>query len=167
VKQFLVNSQWLYSGDTRFDATSYATGGFQALESIAACPYPKASLGSLCGTMWHPVQNQARSNFKRIYTEEGFGLAFVSSRDMFFYPLRPERFLSKAMKKLGDLLVPQGWLLVSRSGTVGNVLYVGRTLAECAISDHAIRIEPARVPAGYLYALLSSRYGQALIARGV
>src|ERR1035438_4442741 len=81
--------------------------------------------------------------FKRIYTDKRHGVPFVSSRDMFFLPLRPERFLSRRMLKLGDLMVPDGWLLLSRSGTAGNVPYVNRHLAECAISDHAIRIEPA------------------------
>lgn len=64
-------------------------------------------------------------------------------------------------------MVPEGWLLVSRSGTVGNVLYVNRTLAKSAISDHAIRIEPKEAPAGYLYAFLASAYGQPLIAKGI
>ena len=33
-------------------------------------------------------ENQARSNFKRIYTTEEHGVPFVSSRDMFFFPLQ-------------------------------------------------------------------------------
>src|ERR1022692_2903624 len=41
--------------------------------------------------------------FKRIYTDKRHGVPFVSSRDMFFLPLRPERFLSRRMLKLEDL----------------------------------------------------------------
>lgn len=167
VKHFSVSSRWLYEDDNRLDATTYSAGAFQALTAIEACRFDKRSFGSLCGTIWHPVQNQARSNFKRIYTAEEHGVPFVSSRDMFFYPLQPERFLSRRMLKLPDLMVPEGWLLVSRSGTVGNVLYVSRTLSKCAISDHTIRIEPKDAPAGYLYAFLSSSYGQPLIAKGI
>ena len=167
VKQFSVSSRWIYEDDSRLDATTYSAGAFQALDAIEACRFEKRSIGSLCGTIWHPVQNQARSNFKRIYTAEAYGVPFVSTRDMFFYPLQPGRFLSRRMLKLGDLMVPEGWLLVSRSGTVGNILYVNNSLARCAISDHTIRIQPKDAPAGYLYAFLSSAYGQPLIAKGI
>lgn len=166
VSHFSIGSHWLYDEDSRLDATTYASGAFFALDAIEACRYPKESIGEQCGTIWHPVQNQARSNFKRIYTKPEHGVPFVSSKDMFFLPLRPERFLSRRMPKLGDLMVPEGWLLLSRSGTVGNVLYVNRTLARCAITDHAIRIQPTNIPSGYLYAFLSSSYGQPIIAKG-
>src|SRR5258708_19169241 len=106
VKHFSVNSRWIYEDDSRLDATTYSAGAFQALDAIEACRFDKRSLGSLCGTMWHPVQTQARSNFKRIYTAEEHGVPFVSSRDMFFYPLQPGRFLSRRMFKLGDLMIP-------------------------------------------------------------
>jgi type I restriction enzyme S subunit len=167
VKHFSVSSRWIYQDDNRLDATTYSAGAFQALSAIERCRFHKRPFGSLCGTIWHPVQNQARSNFKRIYTAQEHGVPFVSSRDMFFYPLQPQRFLARRMPKLGDLMVPEGWLLVSRSGTVGNVLYVGRTLSRCAISDHTIRVEPKNAPSGYLYAFLSSAYGQPLIAKGI
>src|SRR2546423_1249035 len=166
VRHFSVGSHWLYEEDSRFDATTYESGAFLALDAIEACPHRKEFIGNLCGTIWHPVQNQARSNFKRIYTKKERGIPFVSSRDMFFLPLRPRRFLSKRMPKLRGLIVPEGWLLLSRSGTVGNVLFVNRSLGKCAITDHAIRFEPTKVPAGYLYAFLSCSYGQLIIAKG-
>jgi type I restriction enzyme S subunit len=167
IKQFSLTSNWLYEEDSRFDATTYAEAAFSVLASLKASRLPKELLGTLCGTIWHPVQNQARSNFKRIYTKAEHGVGFVSSRSMFAFPQRPEKFLSKRMPKLADLMVPEGWLLVSRSGTVGNVLLVNRTLAALAITDHAIRVEPAHVFAGYLYAFMASRFGQPLIARGI
>jgi type I restriction enzyme S subunit len=167
VRHFSIGSRWLNKEDNRLDATSYTKGAFLALDAIEACKAPKTTLGELCGTIWHPVQNQARTNFKRIYTGRDHGVPFVSSREMFFLPLRPDRFLSKKMPKLSDLMVPQGWLLLSRSGTVGNVLYVNAQLAACAISDHAIRIQPLKVEPGYLYAFLASSYGQVIVAKGI
>jgi type I restriction enzyme S subunit len=167
VRRYTISAHWLYAEDQRLDATNYASGAFVALDAVARAPVSKSALGTLCGTIWHPVQTQARSNFKRIYTSPEFGVPFVSSREMFSLPLRPDRFLSRKMPKLRDLMVPEGWLVVSRSGTVGNVLYMYRSLAACAVSDHAIRVEPKAVESGYLYAFLASSYGQALIAKGV
>ena len=164
VRQFSIGSKWLYEADSRFDAAAYSESAFRALDAIEACGHPTKSLGDLCGTIWHPVQTQARSNFKRIYTKPEYGVPFVSSRNMFFLPLRPEKFLSYRMKKLGDLMIPRGWVVVSRSGTVGNVLFINKTLEKCAISDHTIRIEPVDIPSGYLYAFLASKFGKALIS---
>ena len=66
------------------------------------------------------------------------------------------------------LLVEEGWLLVTRSGSTGRVRYANRELSNCAISDHCIRIVPdeTRVDGGYLYAFLSSKIGQLLIDQG-
>jgi type I restriction enzyme S subunit len=166
VQHFSIGSKWLYEEDSRFDAKNYSEGAFQVLDEIESCSFPKDLFGNLCGTIWHPVQNQARSNFKRIYTKPEHGVPFVSSRNMFFLPQRPEKFLSRRMSKLNDLMVPENWILISRSGTVGNALFINKTLAKCAITDHAIRIEPIKAPSGYLYAFLASRFGQALIAKG-
>jgi len=168
VRRFVLSSNCLYDGDSRLDATAYAEEATRILAELAASSLPKETIGALCDTIWHPVQTQARSNFKRIYTDPAHGVPFVSSRSMFGFPLKPERFLSKLMRKLPDLMVPKGWLLLSRSGTVGNPLFVGTTLAACAITDHAIRIEPKTLETGcYLYAFLASRYGQTLIEKGV
>lgn len=167
VRRFVLLSGVLYEKDSRLDATAYAEDATRILAQLQASPFTKDTVGALCSTIWHPVQNQARSNFKRIYTDAAHGVPFVSSRSMFGLPLRPERFLSRLMSKLPDLMVPKGWLLLSRSGTVGNVLYVNESLSRCAISDHAIRIEPKNQnESGYLYAFLASRFGQTLIAKG-
>lgn len=165
-KFFTCDSKFIYAGDSRLDATAYSAEAWRSIQYIEAAPGFHSPLGELCGTIWHPVQNQARSNFKRIYVEKQHGVPYVGSREMFFLPLRPDKFLSKKIPKLSDLMVPEGWLLISRSGTVGNALYVYKRLSKCAITDHAIRIEPTKVQSGFLYAFLASRFGQPLITQG-
>jgi type I restriction enzyme, S subunit len=167
VDSFSCDSHFIYRGDSRLDATAYSAEASRALAAIDAIPGFHSPLGQLCGTIWHPVQNQARSNFKRIYVDKKHGVPFVGSREMFFLPLRPERSLSLRIPKLSDLMVPEGWLLITRSGTVGNVLYVYNRLSKCAITDHAIRIQPTRAPAGFLYAFLAGRFGKPLITQGM
>ena len=71
-------------------------------------------------------------------------------------------------------LVDEGWILVTRSGSVGRVVYVGSSLAGfpvrdgVAVSEHVIRVrpDPELVDPGYLYAFLSSSDGAALLSRG-
>lgn len=66
------------------------------------------------------------------------------------------------------LLVKEGWILITRSGSTGRVRYVNSELSQYAISDHCIRIVPdeTKVDSGYLYAFLSSNVGQLLIDQG-
>ncbi|MBX3055412.1 MAG: N-6 DNA methylase [Anaerolineae bacterium] len=66
------------------------------------------------------------------------------------------------------LLVEEGWILVTRSGSTGRVRYVNSELSQYAISDHCIRAVPdeTKVDGGYLYAFLSSTVGQLLIDQG-
>lgn len=164
VKCHGVPASFLLREDSRLDAGAYSVAKVEALTAIEQCRLIKTPFGKLCGTIWHPVQNQARSNFKRVYTKKAHGDPYVGSREMFFFPLRPEKFLSRAFPKLQELRVPEGWLLLSRSGTVGNALYCSKKLAQCLITDHAIRIQPLSAPAGYLYAFLACKYGKPLIS---
>lgn len=163
---FQVAASSCSNGDMRLDASHYL-GREEGARFVAESSLEFEPLGNLCGTIWHPVQNQARSNFKRIYTDAANGIPFLGSRAMFYLPVRSEKNLAHTMPKLRDLRVPEGWLLVSRSGTTGVPLLVGRNVAACAVTDHAIRIEPTGAPAGYLYAVLASRHGQAYLDRGV
>jgi type I restriction enzyme M protein len=72
-------------------------------------------------------------------------------------------------------LVRKGTILVTRSGSVGRVIYVGDDIAGfavaqgVAVSEHVIRIVPDtnEIDAGYLFAYLSSRTGQILLSQGI
>ena len=57
-----VASKWLTEADSRLDATSYAEGSQQVLEQLDSFGLPLETLGSLCGTLWHPVQRVTSSD---------------------------------------------------------------------------------------------------------
>lgn len=63
-----------------------------------------------------------------------------------------------------DYFVKPGWILVTRSGSVGRCVLVSKRLVQFFVSEDLIRIVPV-LPAGYLYAYLSSWVGQALMVR--
>ena len=62
-----------------------------------------------------------------------------------------------------DAHVKQGMILLSRSGTIGNVTYVGKTLSKYLVSEHAIRIECREFP-GYVYTFLKSKVGKLTVS---
>lgn len=97
---------------------------------------------------------------KRIYVENG--TPFLSSSDMMLYnPRRGCKMVSKNTTGIASMTVSEKDILISRSGTVGNTVLVGRYLANTAISEHALRlvINPAKISPNYVFCFLKTKYG--------
>jgi len=100
--------------------------------------------------------------FKRIYVESEQGIPFLSSSDII--SLRPEtdRYLSRKYTRRLDILAVQKWdVLISRSGTIGNVALANDAFTGKAVSEDVIRLS-ANDPdvSGFIAAFLRSRYGR-------
>jgi type I restriction enzyme S subunit len=97
---------------------------------------------------------------KRLYTESG--VPFLSSSDMMlFNPKRECKKVSKRTPGLNNMMVSKYDILISRSGTVGNIVLVGDDLAETAISEHALRlvIDSEKISPKYVFCFLKTKYG--------
>ena len=167
VRQFSIGSKWLYEdSDLRLDASTYAQEAYEALRLLENCSYEKVELGSTVQKVYHPTENQARSNFKRIWTKEEDGIPFLTGKQLFF--LRPDKlkFVSRNMKKIDELLLPKGTILLTRSGTTGFPVLVSKYLSKFAITDDVLRIFPGTAPIGYVYAYLASSIGRPLVTKG-
>lgn len=147
----------------RLEASAYALEARQALAEVQACGHPvKPVLGAdgLC----HAAHNAFR--FARVYVGPENGVPFLSSSDII--GLRPERgrYLSKKhTKRLEELKIKPWDVLVSRSGTIGNVGLASPRMSEWVLSEHVIRITaPDRDTAGYVAAFLRTDWGRAQMA---
>jgi type I restriction enzyme S subunit len=71
----------------------------------------------------------------------------------------------KLTPSIDRLRLHQGWILLSRSGSIGNLAYTRADMDGLVGSDDIIRIVPNtnQIPSGYLYAFLSSSIGTSLI----
>lgn len=153
-----VGSTFLREGERRLDANYYNLA-LKARWELECSKWPLKPLGTM-SSLFYP------GRFKRPYVEKGNGVPFVGSREMFFWPLSPKDFLQGKPEDWDELMVDPGWILVSRSGTVGQVLWVDRTYKEVAVTEHAIRIKPNKETVsefGFLYAFLRTRYGESLM----
>jgi type I restriction enzyme, S subunit len=107
--------------------------------------------------------------FKRVYVDEGFGIVFFGGKDIGELDPSDKKYLaiSQHAKRIKDqLLIDENMILVTCSGTIGNTSIVPKHWDQWAMTHDIIRvISPKPVIAGYLYAWLSSEYGQALIKR--
>jgi len=99
--------------------------------------------------------------YKRIYLEEGFGVPFLSGRNLTEYQFSDLKYLSKTpIKNLDQYLVDEGMLLITMRGTCGNVRLVDRSIANYGASHNIMRLQPGKAyNGGFLYTFLRSDYG--------
>jgi len=104
--------------------------------------------------------------FKRLLVENSkFGIGFLTTSEMMTVEPKPEKFLSIDLtQNLEIYRVEDNSLLVSRSGSVGNTIYVYDDLFKYAITEDALRVKPFdKKDIGLLYFFLTSEYGKNLI----
>ena len=100
---------------------------------------------------------------KRNYVPKNYenAIGFIGSSEMLdIYP-RPIKFMVND-QRVEDLHIRKDTVLLSRSGTIGNVSFVNKTLSELLVSEHAMRLECDEY-AGYVYAFLKSKTGKLLV----
>ena len=101
--------------------------------------------------------------FKRIYVEQRNGVPFILPSQMTEVHPKASKFISPQTNiDIESTRVQKGQVLLTRSGTIGVVSYVSKTLENQSLSDDVIRIEATESP-GYIYTYLKSRVGRLLV----
>lgn len=166
---FLVNSERIKSNPLYpLNAWAYnpdASEAYKRVMELANSDEYKTilPLREICRSIFIP------SRHKRKYVPKiDSSVPFLSTTQIFHIHDIDHKYQPLSFASSQGLLVEEGWILVTRSGSTGRVRYVNRELSQCAVSDHCIRIIPdeAYVDGGYLYAFLSSKIGQLLIDQG-
>lgn len=143
-------------GGHRLEASVYATPGRQLRQQLLSGPWPTKSVLEMVTDAWYP------GRFKRDYVKatDAGAMGFLGSSEMLSVRPEPVKFMS--ILSADPVRVRPGQVLLSRSGTIGNVTLVTDTLSRFLVSEHAIRLEGAELP-GYLYAFLRSDIGRAVV----
>ncbi len=149
----------VFAAGVRLEASNF---NIEARNAIAELQASGLDLIALYGEDGLCQEAHNAFRFKRIYVSPDKGVPFLSSSDII--SLRPEidRFLSKKhTSRLNELLVKKCDILISCSGTIGNVGLANKTLEDKALSQHAIRLRSKDSDtAGYITAFLRSHYGR-------
>ena len=143
--------------EQRFDAPYYSDLGRIIYERVISNDY--VSLSSV-SEVFHPII----FGKKQLKGTSVKGNALFKSSSMM--QLKPETDFWLSLKKnemYSKLQVKAGWVLVSRTGTVGNVVRISPRLNDVFIDDHMIRIIPKESYSGIIYIYLLTVYGQELI----
>lgn len=148
----------------RIDATTFDMELKQAKNILSNLPFelvPVVGANGLCDAYRPGI-------CKRIFVEKNGNAIdmFTPSQITDIYP-KAEKYLSVNMgKKIADWFVKRGEILLTCSGTIGNLSYVSETLSGKCISQNLIRLIPKNnMIGGYLYTFLKSHIGQLLLTR--
>ena len=141
----------------RFDAGHFSPELLNALSTMEQSGLELERLGDIVEHVNLP------GRFKRIYVEPADGLPFLQGSHVVHFQPADLKYLSPAShRNINSIVIRAGWLLVTRSGTVGRVTVCPPEWDGWAASEHIIRIIPNEVkcPVGYLCSFLESPLGQ-------
>ncbi len=147
----------------RFDASFHLSEGIAVKRLIHKSPYPLTTVGKGSKDIFYG--NRA----KRTYvSDKKYGIPFLSSSDILKADVESVKLASKKYTPcIEQLRLQEGWILVSRSGTIGNTAWTNKQHAQKLASEHVIRIIPNDIlRGGYIYAYLSTKYGHSLLTQG-
>jgi len=165
-----VMASWLREQGFRLDAPPFLSGAIEARKLLEQLPVKKEPLASL--TTGHNGGIFNGPKFARTYVDDpDHGVPFVGSSDMLQADLSRLPLLRKKdaySPALSYLKLEEGMTLISCSGTIGWMVYVRSDMAGMWSSQHVMKVvpNPNRILPGYLYAFLSSKFGQPLVVGG-
>ena len=157
VKWCAVSLSEIIERGMRLEASVYDVEAKQAYMRIKNGLYPAVDL---IGPNSPVKKAHYGGRLKRNYVEknEETTVGFIGSSEMLDVSPQPVKFMIDD-DRVSELHVKRGTVLISRSGTIGNMSFVNETL-------EIIRIVPASENiAGYLNIFLASEYGYHLITR--
>ena len=167
VKWCSVSLSDMVSRGKRLEASVFDVEAKQARESVYKGKYGTVILygdSGLIETAYYPGWMQ-RSRLKRIWCDKPYGEGFYLPSQMTdLYPV-PEKHISRlADCDMDELRLKENTLLLTRSGTIGNISYVSKTLAGCVFSDDVIRVTfKKEYDLGYVYTYLKSKVGSLIL----
>lgn len=163
-----VLSSWLERDGRRLDCNPYMSGALEAKVLLESMRARKDKLQGLTRDGLSGIFHAGR--IKRMWVDSpAHGRPFLSSTEILQVDLSNLPFISK--KAVADnprLPIHAGWTLITRSGTVGRMAYARPDMENYACSEDVLRVVPdlEKIPPGYLYAYLSSKFGVPLVVGG-
>jgi len=170
MKRATVPSSWLLHSGRRLDAGPYTKGALESRMRLEELEAPKQPLRELTAGYEGGIYNGP--HFRRNWVQdERYGIPFLTGSSMLLADLSHLPLIRKSdalSPALFYLRLRPGMTLISSSGTIGRIAYTRPDMDGMWSSQDAMKVVPdhAKVPPGYLYAYLSSKYGLPLIISG-
>lgn len=163
MKTGAVNYSMNSQAGLRFDAAFHLSEGLVVRRKIALSPYELLTIKDVTEDIFYG--NRA----KRVYVNSReHGIPFLSSSDILRADLENMKLASKKHTPcLEQMTLKKGWVLISRSGTIGNCAFANAKHAQKLASEDVIRLVPNNIlSGGVVYAYLASKHGHSLLTQG-
>lgn len=146
----------LHSG-WRIDPSLHLSEGAKVRSALANIPYELTTVSKCSSSIF------LGNIFSRCFVKKPeFGVTYLSASDTVLADIETRRYLSKKQAaKLDYLMLGKDWILVTCSGTLGNVTFTNSAFSGKIATHDLIRIIPSdnKYKRGCLYAFLSSKFG--------
>jgi type I restriction enzyme S subunit len=146
----------------RLDASFYTQEVSRALRLLEEGGYDVVSLyDDFADTIFYLPRE------KRFLGDSHNGTPYLMPSELFYFPFSPSKFVyAQKLNKAEEWFVKEGWILLTRSGRLGELTLATKALQKFIVSDDVIRIVPkAGKLSGYAYAYLSTWVGKALLTK--
>ncbi|BBZ99841.1 methylation-associated defense system restriction endonuclease subunit S MAD5 [Bradyrhizobium diazoefficiens] len=168
MKTKAVPSGWLEFDGRRLDCGPYMSGALEAKVLLERLTVRKDALRDVTDQGITGIFNGPR--FARSYVDDpAHGVPFLGSTDILKADLTHLPMLSRKQVAANPrFIVRAHWTLITCSGTIGRMAYARSEMDGMAGSQHFMRVvpDPEKIPPGYLYAYLSSKFGVPLVVGG-
>ncbi len=148
----------------RLDCQPYLGGALEAKMLLEKLPLRKVSLASVTKAIYHA----GRESRLWVNTPE-YGVPFLGAGHLRRADFSDLPLISRRQVQSTPLfIVHKRWTLITRSGTVGKMIYAREEMDGMAVSEDVLRVVPdeAEIHPGYLYAYLQSKFGVPLVVSG-
>lgn len=141
----------------RLDPSLHLSEGLQVREELAKSPYGLITINDVSEKVF------LGNIFSRVFVKDkSHGRTYLAASDTVLANIETGRFLSnKQAEKLKHLWLKKDWILVTCSGTLGNVTYTNSTFEDKIATHDLIRIVPndKHILKGVVYAFLAGKFG--------
>jgi type I restriction enzyme S subunit len=144
--------------ENRFDASYHVPVARTVISLLNQGKHEPIHLGQIVAKIFIPPR------FKRIYVPKEYGIPFLQGSHL--PQMRPYdlKYISRKAnaKHIDECIIVPGYVLVTRSGTIGRVGLVSSAQDGWTASEHLLRIVPKEEQGhpGYIAAFLMTPYGQ-------
>ena len=150
-------SSYVVRNAFRLDAGAYSSNALKAINDVRAKNLPMAALSDLAEVFMPPI-------LTRTYIEDiQFGIPFLSSSEMMEVDPEPSIISKAVCKNWESYVVRKGTILVSRSGTIGNLATIPSKWDGWCLTEDAIRVIPQEGYLGFIYSFLRLPWMKATI----
>lgn len=163
-----IPSAWMRLDGRRFDCGPYMSGALEAKIRLEELSCRKDLLASLCVGGVDGIYHAGRESRTWVDDPEA-GVPFLSSSSILASDLSGLPLISKRQVASNPrFTLRHGWTLITRSGTIGRMVYARPDMDGLACSEHVMRVvpDPQKVKPGFVYAFLSSKFGVPLVTSG-